>query len=47
MGDEGCFDDYEGDGPDDSAALDEWAHELTVAVSVFEVPIFERGTPER
>lgn len=41
--DAGTFDDFEDDGPDDSAALDRYADELTEAVAEFGVQVLEPG----
>lgn len=44
MTDDDTFDDFEdGDGPDDSEALDDFATELTAAVEGFGVLVLEPG----
>lgn len=48
MSDTGEFADWpgDGDGPDDSGALEAWVFELQHAVDVFGVTVFEPGTLE-
>jgi hypothetical protein len=46
MSDTGSFDDFEDDGPDDAAAVDDYMAEVAEAAAAFDVPIREPGTPE-